>query len=663
MARAPKKNSRVAPDLPALHPVNHDKTAQKLINHIHDRLVFAKTKQERLIGRFTRIDKAYTGYTVLDASDRKRDQDNQAGKKFRPTQFRSPLMAAKLEDLTTFAMGIFYPDTGMFETIAHKNKMDVAKGFSADLNKSADKFNYFSELVKFLNCAWRYNLAGVGVFWDEIYGSKVDLPHGGITELDEQTLIWSGNNIENLDMYNTLMDPTVHPSDVPMYGEFYATVKKCTDFAIRRDEDDGKIYGAHRVLDEFKSGASAGVTFFNEHPTLRGAHEGSGSETDWDDMLSAGTADSFISSIEKIDYYGWLVPEQFNLLPRTEKREPDNQRMAIYHVTIGNMGHILNAVPVQATHGMLPCAFTVPNEDEMYDQVKSYAELLLPFQDFADFLLNLHVAASRKRLYGVVIYDPSKVELGDLEDNASGYVATKHGVFTEDIRKFVFPINDAPDTTGTLQEVGQVLDLMEVIVPTQQARQVADLERATQYQAAATVQASSRKNFKIARVIDDQAFKPLRMQLMMNTYQFRERITILDSNGQEFEIDPQAYRDSQIEFTISDGLKGLDRLSLITLMKDIINTVIQSQQAIQEIDIMALLDYWTSLVGDRTDLSQFRKQLPTIVEFVQALPDEMEVKPLLLEQAMQITNQARAAEPEIPEAAGEPTLSPTDGAL
>ena len=39
-----------------------------------------------------------------------------------------------------------------------------------------------------------------------------------------------------------------------------------------------------------------------------------------------------------------------------------------------------------------------------------------------------------------------------------------------------------------------------------------------------------------------------------------------------------------------------------------INSVLQSQQAIEEIDIVGLLNYYTTLMGDQTDLNQFRKK-------------------------------------------------------
>ncbi len=66
---------------------------------------------------------------------------------------------------------------------------------------------------------------------------------------------------------------------------------------------------------------------------------------------------------------------------------------------------------------------------------------------------------------------------------------------------------------------------------------------------------------------------------------------------------------AQVEYDIATGLKGLDRLMQIQILRDAMNMIIQSQQGIAEIDIVKLLNYFMSLAGDRTDLTQFRRAI------------------------------------------------------
>ena len=103
--------------------------------------------------------------------------------------------------------------------------------------------------------------------------------------------------------------------------------------------------------------------------------------------------------------------------------------------------------------------------------------------------------------------------------------------------------------------------------------------------------------------------------------------------------DPADFRDAKLQFKISDGLRGLDKLTLILHIKEVLTTVVQSQQAVAEIDIIKLLDYWSSLVGDNTDFSQFRKESP-----LDALsPEEKNAAFQLYQQAMQQRSSRSAA--------------------
>lgn len=93
---------------------------------------------------------------------------------------------------------------------------------------------------------------------------------------------------------------------------------------------------------------------------------------------------------------------------------------------------------------------------------------------------------------------------------------------------------------------------------------------------------------------------------MYNIFQYQETVEMLDPNGKLTEIDPSKFREAGLESDISDGLKGLDRLMIVEHLKDVINMMLQSQIAQDRIDIVAIIDYWTSLIGDKTDFTQFK---------------------------------------------------------
>ena len=219
--------------------------------------------------------------------------------------------------------------------------------------------------------------------------------------------------------------------------------------------------------------------------------------------------------------------------------------------------------------------------------------------------MNVHQKANRKALYGVTFFNKNVVDLGDEFDP----VAAKVGVNASpdvDIRRAIHQTFDAPGTENTMRDIATTDDLMQKILPTDQLKQVAGLDRATQYQAAATVQGGNRRNLKIARVIDSQAMSHVRQIQMFNILQYQDVVEILTPEGELLNISPKEFRDTKLEFSISDGLRGLDRLSIAMAIQDVLNTIVQSQQASQQIDVVAIINYWTSFIGDKTDFSQFR---------------------------------------------------------
>ena len=164
---------------------------------------------------------------------------------------------------------------------------------------------------------------------------------------------------------------------------------------------------------------------------------------------------------------------------------------------------------------------------------------------------------------------------------------------------------------------------MQNILPTDMLRQVTDLQRATRYQAAATVQASNRRGHKLAMLIDDQVLSRMRDQLVWNIKQFQKNITLIQDDGTPIEFIPEQVADMDIGFNIGHGIKGLDRLIATDVLLEIVTRVMQSQEAMMQFDIAKLLNYVTSVAGDTTDLTQFKKSPAELQAQAQAQAQEL----------------------------------------
>lgn len=581
----------------------------KLLQHIVERLELSHQLRSSYLDLFRYIDREYNAYLLLDAEDKKREKDNVRAKGLKPTDVKLSMIFSQLDEALTYFLMLLAPDEAIYSAIAPREQQKVADGFATLMNTHAEDFGHYRNLALFLLDTLKYNFGAFGVHWRSVIGNRIVNTVESVNFKTERNVVKQGNELFTYDPYNLLIDPSINPINLSEDGEYFAFVELDTPFRLKKMQMDE---GLQNVDDFLKTSPQA--KFWETHPETRSNFPASdGSNVNWVDILSARNKNvDTAKSYERTTMFINIIPQEFGLSKSKEYE--------IWRFQIGLDSHILHAKHMDNAHGLLPINVAMPYEDHFGFQSRGAAERLIPHQTFSSFVLNTHQRAVRKKLYGLTVYDENIIPLmGQSEvDLAGGKIPANTQGQDFDLRKKIVQFTDGPDTTRTLENVEAMSQLMQEILPTNLLRQVAGLERATQYQAAAVVQGANRRNLKLAKVINSQAMDKSRHMQMFNIFQFQPNMEILsEETGELIRIDPKQFRDTLIRFTISDGLKGLDRLSIIIHMKEMINTVVQSQQASQQADIMALLDYLSTLFGDHTDFTQFKIKSP-----IDTLPKE-----------------------------------------
>lgn len=611
-----KQKLRIAGDI-EISQTQH----QALLKHINDRLEFSKRVRDPLADRFEIIDRELAGYIQLDEQDKKREQDNIEGKGPAITDQVIPLVITQLVECVTYVISVVAPDSGMYTAISRADQQDLAKGFARHMNKNAQTFGHFRNLCKGVLDMLKYNFGGFTVEWKQVYGNALEVDETSGTVTPEQKLVHEGNELTAIDPYNFFYDPSVKLVELPMKGEYFATTELKTPFTLERMEKQGEIFGYKELgitVDTLPE-----VRYYRQLPDVFIDHSGRGAGIpDFMKILSLGATQGKLGGVEVTDFYGHIIPKDFGL--------SESEEYEIWRFTLISDKRIVAATHLTNAHAMLPCTMGRPWEDGFENGSKAISELLMPYQRFASFQLNIHTRAARKKLYGVTIYN-SRVINFEGSDPVAATIPSRPVDPNFDMRKAIQQFNDAPNTDNTLRDVSAMDDLMQRILPTDILRQVTSLERATQYQAASVVQGANRRNWLIAKLIDDQALKHNRTMQLYNVFQFQATIIIIDENGKVVTVNPAEFRRAEIEFDIADGLKGIDKLQIVESMRDIVNMVLQSKQANQEIDIVRVIDYFTSLLGDKTDFTQFRHPTP----FDALSPEEKQLAFQLLQQFLQ----------------------------
>ena len=599
------------------HPMNNEDANQKLVEHIIERLRFADQVRNPLIHRYKKIDRDIAGYIKRTEEDQKRERENKnAAGGPQPLEVNLQLVWAQLDNIVTYLMEVFAPDEGFYEALAPQDRQAVANSFAALMNRQAKDGQYYTQFQIFIWNCLKYNLGALRVEWHREMGIKLGNAGDGSVSREEE-IIREGNLIKALDPYNTLWDVSVNPWEVAKKGEFFAEIEPITKFRAVRMAENKEIFNIERFIN---TTWAPEYYFYRPHPRVRMdiAEDG---VTDWVKILSAqtGYADQQ-PGIEICHYYGWLRGKDWGL--------SDNDDLSIWRISMAQNKWICATTELTNAHNMLPIGFAQPSVDNMVLQQKSAAEVLAPYQDYGSFLMNVHVKADRKRLYGITLYDPNIADLSQIpKGDVAARIPTGNSATNKNLNEAIAQFTDAPETSGTLEMLATNIELMEQMYPSDTLGNVTDLERATQYQAAATVHNSNKRSHKQAKIVDDQAIAPVRFMAVSNILEFQTSIELQLPNGQTIEVNPVEFRKLGIQYFIGEGLQSLDRMATWLQMKDVINGLLQSPQANAEVDMLQLISAWSQMGGLNIDLTQFRRLSPTqspqaVAETEQAVEEE-----------------------------------------
>lgn len=592
----------------AEHPYVNEANHELLLQYCKERIDLSRASQSFFRDRFTEIDREFYGYMVLSKEDRIRKLKQIQGISTSPTEMRASFVASQMMRMVTFLVSVFSPDSGIYEVVTDENNQQLGTALTTLMNNHATKGAYFREQAKFFLDALKYNLAAFEADWFVESGKKLADRGAGVRL--EDTTLFEGNKIKSLDMYNTFWAPMIQPMDVYRNAEYAGYLDLVSHYELKKDTQDGKIFNTKDIW-ELPQSINRTNSWYYNHPAVRydvRVEDGIGAGGyDWVHILSQGTrTTNSLSYYERCTLYIRLIPSEFGLVPRTAKKT--RNKFEIWRIRIINGSHIVQCEHVPNVHDYIPMFFCRPLEDNMGNQSKSATEMMSMFQIFANFLLNTHIKSARKNLYDLTIFDPSVVNLSDLEDDVAARIPMLPGGYGKDPKASVWRPDSRIDTKETMQQIQLLLELMEYIFPTRMLQQVGQIDRAIGEQISALLAAAYRDSWKLARMIDEQAMSPMRFTLVSNIKQFQTEMMVSTAQG-KVPLSPTALRNTDFEFKIGEGLKMIDRLTLMSAIADVLNKLLQSQ-AIQQVDALGLVNWYAKLAGNETDLTRFRLQTP-----------------------------------------------------
>lgn len=597
-------------ELPATHPLRNPKTHERLLEYCRQRLLVGAGSRDTRVRRYAQIDRDVNAFMQLDEEDRVRQAKHERDGSPLPTKMSLPLTWVHIDDMMTYYAQTFAPNRGMFYHTAKPGETNEASQLVAIMNNHAVYGSYYRHLLRAIFNLLKYNVGGVIANWATDYGPKIAMTPDGQVGV-APVPIFSGNKITAIDMYNFLYDESVEPSMLHKDGEWCALVEMKSHYWLKRKCLEEVYYNCEELFD----GQHIGRNQYYKDPPVeaRMDTEGtvtSGGKVNWYSWMAGGSTQYTMNNgFELVTMYLKLNPNDFGLVPGNKEARATRNKYEIWRITIANDEKIIQCQQMNNIHDYLPAFLGVLNDDFMREAAKSSAEILNPLQQFSSFLLNVHVQGSRKNLYGTTFYDPSRIGYDDVpEGEVAARVPIKPQGYGQDIRTMVYHDSHNLDTKQTLEDLQGMMEIINMFFPTQSLpSQIAGIDRAVDSQVAAVQQGSNRRQHKGARLIDDTMMRPMRYALYYNIVQYQQDgESIADYfNGTPVEIDLSKLRDVSLVTLIGQGLKSLDRQQVATQMQQIIFALIQAPQTAQGIDLLKMLDYWTSMMDIDTNMEQF----------------------------------------------------------
>lgn len=600
------------PNVHAGHPFVNKTTHKGLLEYIQERLLVGKDYRDQELDRLVAIDKHVAGWIRRKGEDAERQKKESETGEPQALLNHLPITFIHLDDMMTYFLETFAPNRGMFFSTGKPDDLKAANPIITVFNNNAIYTGYYRQTCRAVYNILKYNVGGFRCNWNVDQGPRLTQGQNGEQVLSAAE-IWKGNRTTALDNYNTFIDPSVEIMDLYCKGEFAATAWMESRHNLVDKAAKGVYFNIETALNNGEHGVST-ATYYRSPPAEArlDVDDSVAGKTNWVNVLSMTEGYQRVTGFELVEIFIKLNPYQMNLVPRNAANKIARNRLEVWRITILNDKYIIDAEYQNNMHGYLPFFFGVLNDDLMGRGAKSVAEVLKPMSSFASFLMNTHIAATRKNIWGLTVYDASIVDLSQIpQGEVSARVAAKPMAAGKNIRDSIYEHQGQLDTKQTMGDLNGVFDIINNFYPTQSLpSQIAGIDRAVDSQVAAVQQGSNRRMHKSAKLLDDTLFRPLRFCMYYNVIQFMsDGDEVGDFYGQPVKIDLAKLREADLPFIIGQGLKMLDRKMIAGELQNIIFALIQNPAAAARFDLPALINYWADMVDMDIDLTQFQLQM------------------------------------------------------
>lgn len=541
----------------------------RLINYYQSCAQLMRTRYN-LRDQMLQIDRSYMREVDSTIEQYKAKRANRRGD---PTKFQNvviPVVMPQVESAVTYQTSVYLQGYPMFGVVSDPSNADAAEQMDTIIGEQQTRGGWVAEYQKAFRNGFKYNLIATEVDWKQEVTFSVESSQS-TSDAELKEMIWAGNSIKTLDLYNTIFDPRVLPTEIATRGEFagysqlygrVGLVQYLNSLPFYFNQQEAMMSTSNGFLGASDNPWNYYFPELNPDALINPDYL---SGTDWMAWVGLGSNKDknlrqFYTGMYQVAvFYARIIPSDFGITNVPGVNIPQVWKFIIVNNTV-----VVYAERQTNAHGFLPILFAQPYDDGLGYQTKSLAVNVGPIQEISTALANSSIHARRRAVGDRMLYDPSRVSAAAINnDNPTSKIPVKPSAFGDQLSAAVYPIPFRDDLfqinsmeMQTYMGLGNHITGMN---PARQGQFVKGNKTRTEY--VDVMQNSNGRDQTVAMSLEASLFTPTKEILKANILQFQGGIQLYNREAtRPVDIDPTTLRRAMMVFKVSDGLNPSEKI-------------------------------------------------------------------------------------------------------
>lgn len=526
---------------------------QRLLKEVYTRALESSREMSKRYDSWRKVDKTLTAYVKLDETEEHiKSVDDR-----KPVSIVVPYSYATLETILTYFVTAFLENPIFRYEGSGPEDIVGAILLEKVIEQQTMQFKTALNLHTMFRDSLSYGMGVVTPTWDRKWGWKAVLQDQGFMSAlfgrfmntgkvrgREETILFEGNRLKNIDPYSYLPDPNVPIHEVQQ-GEYVGWIEQTNYMKlIELEKNDSDIFNVKYL----KGIGSGGRSQFNKTKSDSGRSERYGNN-------SAYGSDMATNPIDVVWMYWTLIPKDQKL---GSSEYPEKWLLGLAADKV-----LICAKPLSLNHNMYPVAVCAPDFDGYSATPVSRLELMYGMQEALDWLFNSHVSNVRKAINDMLIVDPSLINMADLEDPKPGkLIRMRRSAWGRGVENAVKQLQVNDITRTHIQDAASIIEYMQRTSAATDS--VSGMirksgERVTAQESKSTTQNALSRLTKSAKIASLQAMQDIGYMFAVHTQQLMSKDTYVKASGTWAEVLRKEYGEqSRLHVTPFDLIVDYD---------------------------------------------------------------------------------------------------------